>query len=299
MNNGIWKTKKFLKTDKLEWEKFSASDRDREYSPSSMIGGNYKPFIYEYESQSRTARAHTQSKIYQYGIQKNQVIEVTKISRSKSNVLNPILVFIHGGYWQELSIRDSFFPSFEAAKNGVGYAAIEYSLAPKVSIDEIVEECKNAIEWLFMNASDLGYDNRKIILAGSSAGAHLVAMCVLDKLKIKILGNILVSGIYDIEPLIDTSIDEALSLSKDEAYRNSPLNFSLKNFPPTIVAWGENETEQFKKQSKILVNKLIDEGVPVRSLEVIGKNHFDIILDLANFNKKLGNELKILLNMQS
>ena len=143
-----------------------------------------------------------------------------------------------------------------------------------------------------MNASDLGYDNKKIILAVSSAGAHLVAMCVLDKLKIKILGNILVSGIYDIEPLIDTSIDEALSLSKDEAYRNSPLNFSLKNFPPTIVAWGENETEQFKKQSKILVNKLIDEGVPVRSLEVIGKNHFDIILDLANFDKELGKFLK-------
>ena len=184
-------------------------------------------------------------------------------------------------------------------KNGVGFAAIEYSLAPKASIDEIVEECKKAIEWLFLNANDLGYDNKKIILAGSSAGAHLVAMCLLEQLQIRILGNILVSGIYDIEPLIGTSIDEALSLSKDQAYRNSPVNFSLKNFSPTIVAWGENETKQFKKQSKILVNKLIDEGVPVRSLEVIGKNHFDIILDLANFDKKLGNELKILLDTQS
>ena len=299
MEKVIWKSQKYFNTDKLEWQKFSSSERDREYSPSSMIGGNYKPFIEEYESQSQIARTLIQSEIYQYGDQNNQIIEISKINRDSSSNLKPILVFIHGGYWQELSIRDSFFPSVEAEKNGVGFAAIEYSLAPKASIDEIVKECKKAIEWLFLNANDLGYDNKKIILAGSSAGAHLVAMCLLEQLQIRILGNILVSGIYDIEPLIGTSIDEALSLSKDQAYRNSPVNFSLKNFPPTIVAWGENETKQFKKQSKILVNKLIDEGVPVRSLEVMGKNHFDVINDLANFDKELGYELKILLNMQS
>ena len=299
MEKVIWKSQKYFNTDKLEWQKFSSSERDREYSPSSMIGGNYKPFIEEYESQSQIARTLIQSEIYQYGDQNNQIIEISKINRDSSSNLKPILVFIHGGYWQELSIRDSFFPSVEAAKNGVGFAAIEYSLAPKASIDEIVEECKKAIEWLFLNANDLGYDNKKIILAGSSAGAHLVAMCLLEQLQIRILGNILVSGIYDIEPLIGTSIDEALSLSKDQAYRNSPVNFSLKNFPPTIVAWGENETKQFKKQSKILVNKLIDEGVPVRSLEAMGKNHFDVINDLANFDKELGYELKILLDMQS
>jgi len=299
MEKVIWKSQKYFNTDKLEWQKFSSSERDREYSPSSMIGGNYKPFIEEYESQSQIARTLIQSEIYQYGDQNNQIIEISKINRDSSSNLKPILVFIHGGYWQELSIRDSFFPSVEAEKNGVGFAAIEYSLAPKASIDEIVKECKKAIEWLFLNANDLGYDNKKIILAGSSAGAHLVAMCLLEQLQIRILGNILVSGIYDIEPLIGTSIDEALSLSKDQAYRNSPVNFSLKNFPPTIVAWGENETKQFKKQSKILVNKLIDEGVPVRSLEVMGKNHFDVINDLANFDKELGYELKILLDMQS
>ena len=299
MEKVIWKSQKYFNTDKLEWQKFSSSERDREYSPSSMIGGNYKPFIEEYESQSQIARTLIQSEIYQYGDQNNQIIEISKINRDSSSNLKPILVFIHGGYWQELSIRDSFFPSVEAEKNGVGFAAIEYSLAPKASIDEIVKECKKAIEWLFLNANDLGYDNKKIILSGSSAGAHLVAMCLLEQLQIRILGNILVSGIYDIEPLIGTSIDEALSLSKDQAYRNSPVNFSLKNFSPTIVAWGENETKQFKKQSKILVNKLIDEGVPVRSLEVMGKNHFDVINDLANFDKELGYELKILLDMQS
>ena len=71
----------------------------------------------------------------------------------------------------------------------------------------------------------------------------------------------------------------------------------LKKFPPTVVAWAENETEQFKKQSKIFANKLIDKEVPVRSLEIESKNHFDVILDLTDFNEPLGKELKLLFNL--
>ena len=151
------------------------------------------------------------------------------------NELRPLLVFIHGGYWQELSIKESFFPSTEAVKNDIGYAAIEYSLAPNVSVSEIVDECKEAIDWIFTNAANLGYDHKKIILSGSSAGAHLVAMCLLKINKFSPLGAVLVSGIYNIEPLIGTSIDEALSLTNSQAYKNSPINFSLENFPASIV----------------------------------------------------------------
>ena len=293
--NKNWGQKKYYDVSELNWEKFSLSERDTEYSPSSVIDGNYQPFINKYASESENARTIIKSRIHQYGIKKNQVIEITSFEKS-DNELKPLLVFIHGGYWQELSIKESFFPSIEAVKNEIGYAAIEYSLAPNVSLNKIVDECMEAINWLFTNAADLGYDNKKIILSGSSAGAHLVAMCLLKINKFSPLGAVLVSGIYNIEPLIGTSIDEALSLTISQAYENSPINFSLENFPPTIVTWGENETEQFKKQSKILVNKLIDESIPVRSLEIKDKNHFDIILDLADLTKELGCELKMLLD---
>ena len=108
----------------------------------------------------------------------------------------------------------------------------------------------------------------------------------------------MVSGIYDIQPLIKTSVNEALCLDRDEALRNSPLFYKLKDFPPTIVAWGEIETDQFKKQSKIFANKLIEDKIPVRTLEVKNKNHFDVILDLADYDTPLGMELKMLLDFQ-
>ena len=196
-------------------------------------------------------------------------------------------------------MEESFFPAINSIKNHIGFAAVEYTLAPQASIDEIVNECKDAINWLFLNSKKLGFDKNKIILAGSSAGAHLAAMCSIynQESKNNLLGSILVSGIYDIEPLIGTSINEALYLKKDQAVRNSTMFKDLEKFPPTVVVWGENETEQFKKQSKIFVNKLIDMEVPVRSLEIENKNHFDIILDLTDFDEPLGKELKVLLNL--
>ena len=284
----------------LDWRKLSLSERDREYSPSSAIGGNYTPFIQKYITESKLARSIVSSRKYQYGNKENQIIEIAhKFNKKTDRNLDPLLVFFHGGYWQELSVEESFFPAINSIKNHIGFAAVEYSLAPKATIDEIVDECKAAVNWLFFNAKKLGFDENKIILAGSSAGAHLAAMCSVHNQESKnsILGSILVSGIYEIEPLIGTSIDGALYLKKDQAIRNSPMLKDLEKFPSAVVAWAENETEQFKKQSKVFANKLIDKAVPVRSLEIESKNHFDVILDLTDFDEPLGKELKLLLNL--
>ena len=134
-------------------------------------------------------------------------------------------------------MEESFFPAIHANKNKIGFAAINYTLAPKSTIDQIVYECQSAIEWIFKHCNELGFDSKKIVISGSSAVAHLAAMYTLKRKPCyNHLGNILVSGIYDIQPLIKTSIDEALCLDPDEALRNSPLFYELDEFPPTIVA---------------------------------------------------------------
>ena len=294
-----WQNETLRDANKLGWLKYPLKKRESEYSPSSMIGGNYKPFIDEYKNKSHLARSKAKSEIYQYGISSSHKIEITVSDTSSNNELKPLLIFIHGGYWQELSLEESFFPAIHANKNKIGFAAINYTLAPKATIDQIVYECQSAIEWIFTHCNELGFDSKKIVISGSSAGAHLAAMHSLKRKPTNNhVGNILVSGIYDIQPLIKTSVDEALCLDLDEALRNSPLFYELKDFPPTIVAWGEIETDQFKKQSKIFANKLIEDKIPVRTLEVKNKNHFDVILDLADYDTPLGMELKMLLDFQ-
>ena len=91
-----------------------------------------------------------------------------------------MIVFIHGGYWQELSKRESFSPAASFVSRGIAYAAVDYTLAPTATIDEIVAECRAASAALHAAASDLDVDPERIVLAGSSAGAHLAAMVCLD-----------------------------------------------------------------------------------------------------------------------
>ena len=162
--------------------------------------------------------------------------------------LCPLMVFIHGGYWQELSKNESQFSAVDFIQNDIAFAAIDYTLCPHADINQIISECRQAINWLQNNYKQFNYDPKKIYISGSSAGAHLTAMCALninndkDAISEKIAGIVLVSGIYDLEPIVSTTINDLVGMDKNSAIEASPLFKDLSNIPNTIVAWGENET---------------------------------------------------------
>src|SRR5690606_10365618 len=144
---------------------------------------------------------------------------------------SPLLVFIHGGYWQELSKASSLFAAPDCIEAGVAFAAIDYTLAPQASVHAMALECRRALSYLHEHSAELGLDPQRIVIAGSSAGAHLAAMCCLrdweDATNLPAglpAAAVLVSGIYDLEPLIDTSINGPLSLDAAAAGAVSPLS---------------------------------------------------------------------------
>jgi arylformamidase len=272
--------------------------REREYSPSSCIGGNYKPFVAAYVSESIASREHAIHNggvwtEHCYGADSTQRLDYC---RPTSQMAKPgLLLFIHGGYWQELSAKDSLFPAKGCIDHGIAFAAIDYTLAPHASLFEIVEQCRAAVSWLVANAQALGFDAQRIVIAGSSAGAHLAAMVALTHSQY-IYGMVLVSGIYALEPLIGTSINEAVGLTVASARELSPLFHVKSGLPRAIVCWGEIETMTFKQQSENFANSLRDAKVSCTTFEVSGRNHFDIILDLANASTPLGKDTLALLS---
>ena len=290
-----WRTNK-ISNNKTKWKNLSKLQIAKEYNPSSIIGGNYSPYINKYIDDSLSSRNKYQSSIYYYGPRKSNIIEFAHL---KNNPKSPLIVFIHGGYWQELSIKHSYFPAKGAIENKFAYASIDYTLAPNLQLSEIVNECSEAIKWIVDNSHYLGIDKEKIIISGSSAGAHLASMVILNKqiYSANICGSILVSGIYEIEPLINTSINDALNLNIDEANNNSPILKSLKIFPPSLIVYGEIETLEFKRQSNSFINKLLDFKCKTKFFEISNKNHFDVILDLTDNKKKLGKEVFKFLNL--
>jgi arylformamidase len=201
-----------------------------------------------------------------------------------------LMVYIHGGYWQELSKEESSFAATNFQQQGFHFAVIDYTLAPKASLTEIVEENRQAMAWLYTQAAKFGYNPEHIYVCGSSAGAHLAMMMLQTDWSNYMLGyqgNIIkgvcaVSGIYDLRPLISTYINAPLKMDIAEAQRNSPLMLPLPKAVPVIIAFGENETSEFKRQSKIMSEQLRTHGFTVQYKEIIGRNHFDVILGLCD-----------------
>lgn len=275
----------------------SLEDREREYSPSSCIGGDYMPFLDAYAEQSAVAlQGRAVRRDLPYGDQPTQRLDLF-VPRGKSGApLPPLLVFIHGGYWQELSKNDSLFGAPGALDAGFAYAAIDYTLAPHASVGAIAIECRNALRWLHAHGAELGFDPSRILVAGSSAGAHLAAMCcVRDWAEDQDLpagvpaAGVLVSGVYELEPLIGTSIDGALSLTSRDAAVWSPMRLSLAAFPQTVICWGEIETDEFERQSRAFADAVAAAGAPRPELfEVPVRNHFDVTLDLSERGTLLG-----------
>lgn len=167
-----------------------------------------------------------------------------------------LLVFIHGGYWRALDKSDFSYiaPYFVTA--GIDVALINYDLCPAVDIGTITDECRNAFAWLAKNGAAQGVAAEKIVIGGHSAGGHLVAMLLatdwrqdgVDPGAIK--GGVSVSGVFDLEPLLYTSLNSDLGLDVDSAAAWSPVRMQPVVRAPLLLAVGASETSEFLRQSQ-------------------------------------------------
>jgi arylformamidase len=269
------------------YRNFTKAELEREYSPSSCVA-DINVFLQEYLERSRMARQNCKVITgIRYGASEDEALDFFPAASPSA----PLEVFIHGGYWQGLSKNEASFAAPDFVQNGVAFVALNYALAPKVDLDEIVRQCRRSIAWLYQNADDLGFDKNRIFVSGSSAGGHLAAMVTATNWQRDfglpenlIKGCAAVSGIFDLEPIRLTYVNDPLQLDAETARRNSPL-FLRPHIPtPMIVCWGDNETSEFKRQSQ----EFAAAWKAHEAFEMSGYNHFDVIWQLGNTATRLG-----------
>lgn len=166
----------------------------------------------------------------------------------------PLLVFIHGGYWQGGDKRDIGFIAAPYVQAGISVAVINYSLAPQARIEDMVGEVQTLLAALKRMGEGLGIDPDRIALMGHSAGAHLAAFVAAQPAALPVRAVFAISGVFDLVPLIPTSLNQALKLDVARAEALSPV---LQAGPlgarvHTII--GALETRQFHLQAEVIAN---------------------------------------------
>ncbi|MGD9814760.1 MAG: alpha/beta hydrolase [Hyphomonadaceae bacterium] len=186
----------------------------------------------------------------------------------------PAVMFIHGGYWQALD--KSSFSHMARGLNalGVSVAVPSYDLCPNVRIGDIVEQMRAACAALHRATQ------APVIVSGHSAGGHLAA-CLLAT-EAHVPAAYAISGLFDLAPLIPTSINTALRLDAREAEALSPLAWPAPEGKALDAVVGSEESSEYLRQSAAIVNTWGEAGVETRYEEIAGANHFTVIAPLAD-----------------
>ena len=208
----------------------------------------------------------------------------------------PILVYIHGGYWIWKDKADFRFVAEGVVDAGVTLVVINYALTPDHDMDEIVRQVRAAVAFTWKNAGGLiPGDRDRIFLSGHSAGGHLTAIAAATDwpafdaaLPADIVaGGIAISGLYDLEPIRLSYLNETVGLDAAMAHRNSPLHALRPGMPPLTLVVGGAESDEFKRQQADFAAALTAAGNAVATEEVAGLHHFAVIETIADAGSPL------------
>ncbi len=194
-------------------------------------------------------------------------------------------VYFHGGYWQSMERSDFSFLAAALNAAGLAVAIVGYPLCPAVTLARIVSAERAAIAWL----ACAGIPNIRATpmhVAGHSTGGHLAAMLastdwsgVEPRVPARPLGGIApISGVFDLEPLVHTRINDALGLDRETARALSPLGAAPQPGCRLNAFVGAHESAEFKRQSQALVDawRARDDN-PAEVQRVAGRNHFTVL----------------------
>ena len=256
---------------------------DREYSPSSLAR-DPAGTLRRYRTHSDVARARLEVReAVPYGAAAAERCHLFPAPPASGTAAgSPALVFVHGGHWQESGIDDACFAAEHTVAHGAAYVAVSYGLAPARTVPQMIASVRAALSWLAASAPRYGIDPDRLHVAGSSAGAHLLAAALAHPTAPRVRSACLLSGLYDLGEVPRTYVNDAVGLTPGLARACSPSAMPAPRCDRVLLAAGEYETGTYLRQQQEYAAHLASLGVPVTTHTVPGRDHFDLPLDLAD-----------------
>ncbi|XP_004693475.1 PREDICTED: kynurenine formamidase [Condylura cristata] len=276
------------------WEKMTKEELEKQYSPSRWaVRRSAEEALSTYSQRgvqaTERARATRRSLLsVPYGAGEGETLDIY-LPEDESEAW-PVLLFFHGGYWQSGSKDQSAFMVLPLTARGAAVVIVGYDVAPKGTLDLMVDQAARSIVFIQKRFPS----NRGVYLCGHSAGAHLVSMTLLaDWTKHGVTPNLkglfLMSGVYDLEPLLHTPENDALGMTLEDAQRHSPQRL-LEESPRQardpalriLVTVGQHDSPEFRRQSREFCQVLHQKGWSNLSFaEIQDVDHFETIWSLT------------------
>ncbi|XP_036442754.1 kynurenine formamidase isoform X1 [Colossoma macropomum] len=280
-----------------DWRNMTKDELEKQYSPSQwshrMAADDViKAHVAALKSGTEKARSIAQMLLdVPYGDGEGEKLDVYVPNSSSPDV--PLVIYIHGGYWQFLSKEESGFMAVPLVQKGVVVVAVGYSIAPKGNMDLMVAQVRRSVVSVIQQYSHIS----GLYLCGHSAGAHLAAMVLSTdwseySVTPQIKGAFLVSGIYDLLPILSTYVNEPLKMTEEVALRNSPSRLvpqlkASSSACEIVIAVGQNDSPEFRKQSEDYFKSVETAGLKVTLEDIPNTDHFNIIEQLVDENYHL------------
>src|SRR5436853_5764125 len=258
---------------------------DREYDNRAKVK-DAPEWLERYARESAKARAELSCRLdVAYGASPGETLDVFPAPGSTPA---PVHVFIPGGYWHRLDKADFSYVARGLMPAGATVVVINYALIPTVQMAELVSQCRASIAWVHRHAASFGGDPRRIFVSGHSAGGHLVAMLMstdwgseglpADVIK----AGCGISGLYDLEPIRLSYLNEVLKLTPETARRLSPVHCTPARSGPLLLAVGELEGAEYHRQGEEMAAVWRTRRLPCQALDMPAHNHFSILAELED-----------------
>jgi arylformamidase len=260
--------------DAPDWRSMSQEDRDLGLNNGVAVAAS-TDIAAGWERRSTEMRArHSGHLDLRYGPRERNRIDFLK-AREKG----PTLLFIHGGYWQGRAKEAFTIFADGPMAHGINVALIGYTLAPDATLDQIVAEIHQGIDYLAGQLPALGGDTSGIVVSGWSAGGHLTSMALSHP---QVRAGMAISGIYDLEPIRDSYLNVKLGLDEAMSRRNSPMMQAGGALKPLSLVVGSAELPLLRKQTADFAGHRAKFGLPVTYEEIPGADHFTIMNEMVS-----------------
>jgi arylformamidase len=253
----------------VDWRAMSQEERDRGLNNGVAVAGS-ADIVAGWERRSAEMRARYPAHLdLRYGPRERNRIDFLRAGDKA-----PTLLFIHGGYWQHRA-KEVFTVFAEGPMaHGINVALIGYTLAPEATLDQIVAEIHAGIDYLAEQLRALGGNAGEIVVSGWSAGGHLTSMALAHP---KVKAGLGISGIYDLEPIRHSYLNEKLGLDEAMSQRNSAMMQTGGAMKPLSLVVGSAELPLLRKQTADFAAHRARHGLPVTYEEIPGADHFSIM----------------------